>query len=118
MSYLNDPEEDRKYTKPRGFYKARKEEEWTKDKTKIHLQGKPNRTFWPIMKLNLITVIFITVHKSLHLNYFWCFMICVAVTLCYQSIIAAIVPNTYVLPAMDHQCLISTDKIFLNYMNL
>jgi len=47
----------------------------------------------------------------------YCILVCLVVTLSYQHVVAALVPNTVVMPAMDQQTYISTPKSVANYMN-
>ena len=43
---------------------------------------------------------------------------CVLVTYWYPKMVAKLVPNTIVMPPMDHQCFISSPGVFVNYMNI
>ena len=46
------------------------------------------------------------------------FVICLLMTLGYPYVVALILPNTIVMPAMDHQCYLSNDTSFVNYYNV
>ena len=45
-------------------------------------------------------------------------LICILVTYWYPQMVAKAVPNTIVMPPMDHQCFISSSGVHVNYMNI
>ena len=51
-------------------------------------------------------------------TYWISIIVCVLITAGYPYIIAKVVPNTIVMPAMDHQCFVSSPGVHANYMNI
>ena len=100
--YLQVPSDNKKYSRPRGHYLDRTPEEWSKDTTKAHFEGTWNRFVWPTIKFLTLVIIFLASKNVLMLSAGYCFLICMLVTMTYQHVVAAIVPNTIVLAPMDH----------------
>lgn len=100
--------------KPRGFYA--RHEPWSKDKTENYFSGPMHTLTWPLFKLSAILALATCTQCLFHST--WLTMaVCLAVICFYQSLIAAVVPNTFELPPMDHQTFISTAGVHVNYMN-
>ena len=45
-------------------------------------------------------------------------VLCLAIVLVYQHVVAFIIPNTIVMPAMDLQTFYSNPQVHINYMNV
>ena len=56
---------------------------------------------WPLIKITLISLIYAALNLYLNVPALYCVLICVSVILTYPYVIAFIVPNTIVMPALD-----------------
>jgi len=56
---------------------------------------------WPLIKIILISLIYAALNLHLNVPALYSVLICISVILIYPYVIAFVVPNTIVMPALD-----------------
>ena len=115
--YINNPEDNQKYAKPRGFYTDKTSTKWSKDTSPIHFEGFHNKVVWPLIKLIIMITIYFAATNIFGLYWAYSIILCMFVLLTYQHLVALVHPNTIVMSAMDHQTFITNDNSIVNFMN-
>lgn len=96
----------------RGMYKM--DESWSNDKTKCYFEGVRMRVVLPLIKACLLIILGFALSHMVH--YAIAILICLAVVVSYQEVVARIYGLTTV-PVMDYTCFIGGDKSIVNFMN-
>ena len=82
------------------------------------MDGTWNRIIWPLVKLTLLVIIYYVSSQIMGIEWKYSLLICILVTIGYPHVVALFIPNTIVMPPMDHQCFLSNDGQNVNYYNL
>ena len=101
----------------RGFYRDKSYKKWSRDHTTTYFEGTVDRVYWPIMKIIHLCVLYYVMwtHTASVLA---SVVFCVLVVVSYQHVVAFILPNTIVMPAMDLQTFYSSPEVHINYINV
>ena len=88
--------------KPRNFYLDKAHLKWSKDKTKAYFESAEEKVIWPLIKICGLALAFASSSALLE-SYLSAVVVCLGIAMTYQHVIALIVPNTIVMPALDLQ---------------
>lgn len=88
--------------KPRDFYLDKAHLKWSKDKTKEYFESAEEKYIWPLIKICGLALAFATSSVLLQ-SYLSAVVVCLGIAMTYQHVIALMVPNTVVMPALDLQ---------------
>ena len=101
--YLHDLKHNAEYEKPRGYFRETHDDKFNyKDTSKVHFEGTWNRIIWPAVKICVLIAIYIVSSNFFALSKMYSFLICILAIIGYPHVVAAVIPNTIVMPAMDH----------------
>lgn len=114
MNKNNFDQNKRQELKPRGFYKIH--DKWSKDTTTEYFVGPMINYYWPAIKI--LCLIVLGCATQCYFNSL-CLSIgaCLIMTYSFPFLVSKVIPNTIVMPPMDHQCFISSPNVIVNYMN-
>lgn len=102
--------------KTRGYYEDKSYLKWSKDKTDEYFGSTEEKYLWPFAKLMMIATVFAVV-QGLSGSLSMTLGLCLFVIIAHQHVIALVVPNTIVMPAMDLQTFMSDKYSNVNYIN-
>ena len=103
-------------SKPRGFYTDKSFMKWSKDTQTGYYNSAAMLYYWPLAKFAGLVLVFVICNSLVGCWQFGA-LVCLALTMFYQHLVALVFPNTIVMPVMDSVCLVSTEQSLVHYMN-